>query len=343
MCGARRLPGVGVVDPGLRALRGIQGDASLQTDRVRIPARLVGVTTNAVDDLAALIAQGIQREPAVGQPRDTPHGHVQGHRTRGRAGADPDGNGALHGQRLDAGVVDAVPLSGVIDNLLRPQQPQDLDLLFAALAARFPVFVQSLILHRVPSDPDAQPQPPAAQHVHFRGLLGHQRGLPLRQDDDAGGQFQIRGNCRQVRHQREGLVDIALVRVVESRHFRVELRVGPQYVVQNPQMRIPQLVRGLHKIPRRSKISPNVDRRKRNPNLHHSSTSPEDIRHPQNYCNAGQHKTFIPCFQHFRARYGASRPRPQTARFMALPGVVGYNSVPPNGPAAAHLPSCHLP
>ena len=34
---------------------------------------------------------------------------------------------------------------------------------------------------------DAEPEPPAAQHVDLGGLLGNQRGLTLRQDQHAAG------------------------------------------------------------------------------------------------------------------------------------------------------------
>ena len=164
----------------------VQRDAAFEADAGGVPAGLVGVTADAVDHLAAFIAQGKQRKPAVGEPRDAAHGHVEGRRTTRGTGADPDRDRALHRQRLDAGMADPVPLALIIDNLLRPQQAQHLDLLLAALAARTPVLVQRLVFDRIPADANAQPQTPAAEHVNLRRLLGHQRRLPLRQDDDAG-------------------------------------------------------------------------------------------------------------------------------------------------------------
>ena len=48
------------------------------------------------------------------------------------------------------------------------------------------VLVQGDVFNLVPAQPHTQAQPPAAQHIQRGGLLGHQDGLALRQDDDAG-------------------------------------------------------------------------------------------------------------------------------------------------------------
>ena len=49
---------------------------------------------------------------------------------------------------------------------------------------------ERLVLDGVPAQADAEPEPPAGQQVDLGGLLGHQRRLPLRQDDDAGDEFE---------------------------------------------------------------------------------------------------------------------------------------------------------
>ena len=74
----------------------VQENATFEAEARRVPTGFVGVAADAVDDLAAFIAQRKQREPAVGEPRDAAHGHVERHRTPRRAGADPDRNGALN-------------------------------------------------------------------------------------------------------------------------------------------------------------------------------------------------------------------------------------------------------
>jgi hypothetical protein len=66
------------------------------------------------------------------------------------------------------------------DNLLVPQQPQHLDLLFDHAATQVEVPAQPFVLHRVPAHPHAQAQFATTQHVHFRRLLGDQHRLPLR-------------------------------------------------------------------------------------------------------------------------------------------------------------------
>ena len=74
------------------------------------------------------------------------------------------------------------------DVRLRPQRLHHLHLLLRAAAAVVKVLVQAGEFHRVPADADAQPEAAAAQHIETGGLLRDQRGLPLRQDQHAGGE-----------------------------------------------------------------------------------------------------------------------------------------------------------
>ena len=69
----------------------------------------------------------------------------------------------------------------------------------------------------------------AGQQVHLGGLLGHQRGLPLRQDDDAGDQLQ-RGEGGQVTEHHQRLVERG-VHVVGAVPALVHGRVRPDHVV----------------------------------------------------------------------------------------------------------------
>ena len=100
--------------------------------------------------------------------------------------ADPDGDGALHRQRIDPGGVDALPLPFEVDDRGGPEGAQECDLLLAACAAVGELLVQPLVLDLVPADADAEPHPPAAEDVDLGGLLGDQDCLPLGQDDHAG-------------------------------------------------------------------------------------------------------------------------------------------------------------
>ena len=45
------------------------------------------------------------------------------------------------------------------------------------------VLTQRLVLDRVPAQSDAEPEATLGEQVHLGRLLGHQGGLPLRQDD----------------------------------------------------------------------------------------------------------------------------------------------------------------
>src|SRR5205085_1930233 len=79
-------------------------------------------------------------------------------------------------------VVDRVPAAVERDRRLRPERAEQLDLLLAARAAVAERLAEGLVLDGVPADADPEPQPAAAEQVDLGGLLGHQHGLPLRQD-----------------------------------------------------------------------------------------------------------------------------------------------------------------
>ena len=60
------------------------------------------------------------------------------------------------------------------------------------------VLSQRLVLHRVPADADTQTQPPIAEDVNCSGLLCHECGLALRQDDDGGYKLDAaRDGCKE--------------------------------------------------------------------------------------------------------------------------------------------------
>ena len=84
-----------------------------------------------------------------------------------------------------------MPVSSIVCHLplkltvrLRPQRPHDRDLLFRAAAAVVKILVEADKLDLVPSDPDAEPEPPAREDVETRGLFGDEYRLTLGQDQN---------------------------------------------------------------------------------------------------------------------------------------------------------------
>ena len=95
------------------------------------------------------------------------------------------------------------PVEG--DRTLRPQPPHQLDLLLGAPAAVGELLAERLELDGVPAQSNTEPESPAGEQIDLGGLLGHQHRLSLRQDDDAGDEFQC-GDRGQVAEHDEGLV-----------------------------------------------------------------------------------------------------------------------------------------
>ena len=76
---------------------------------------------------------------------------------------------------------------------------------------------------------------PAGEHVHRGRLLGHQRGLALRQDDDAGDELEPLRAGTEVAEQHEHLVEGTLIRVRRPAAQLVEaLELGAEHVVEQP-------------------------------------------------------------------------------------------------------------
>src|SRR4029453_11215906 len=106
-----------------------------------------------------------------------------------------------------------------------------------ATAPGVEVLVQGLVLDVVPADAHTQAQAPAREDVHRRGLLGHQRGLALGQDDDAGHELEALSERSEVAEQDEDLVERALVGVGWAATELIEaLQLAAQHVVEDEQM-----------------------------------------------------------------------------------------------------------
>src|SRR5947208_6521772 len=89
---------------------------------------------------------------------------------------------------------------------LGPQRLHHFDLLFRAAAAIVEILVEPDELDLVPADADAEPEPAAAQRIKAGGLLGDERGLALRQDQDAGREAELRRAAGEIAEQHERIV-----------------------------------------------------------------------------------------------------------------------------------------
>ena len=161
-------------------------EPGLDPDLGRVAAGLADIAAELLDLGRALVVRREEREPPVAQPRGPPEDGV------GMA-AEPDRDRPLDRERVQPGIGDAVvlPLEGY--ELVGPEQPHDLDLLLDAPRAVPEIHAERFVFHVVPADRHAEPEPAAAEHVERRRLLGHQRSLPLRQDDDAGDELPSAG------------------------------------------------------------------------------------------------------------------------------------------------------
>src|SRR5204863_3348243 len=89
-----------------------------------------------------------------------------------------------------------------------------LELFLDALAAIREVLAERLELDGVPADADAETQTSAREDVHLGRLLGDERGLTLRQDEDARDQLDAPCDGGAEAEEDERLVKIVLVRVL---------------------------------------------------------------------------------------------------------------------------------
>ena len=69
------------------------------------------------------------------------------------------------------------------------------------------IFVQAGEFDLVPADADAQAEAAAAQHIQTGRLFRDQRGLPLRNDQHAGGELQFRRDAGQITEQNERIME----------------------------------------------------------------------------------------------------------------------------------------
>ena len=104
------------------------------------------------------------------------------------------------------------------------------DLLGRPLAAVAEILTERFVFDGIPADADTETQPAAAEQIDLGRLLGDQRGLSLRQDDDAGDELQLLGHGGEVAVHDERLVKCR-VHVVGAIPALVNLRIGADDVV----------------------------------------------------------------------------------------------------------------
>src|SRR5207244_4805500 len=125
-----------------------------------------------------------------------------------------------------------------------PEGAQHLDLLLDALAAVSELLAEGVELDGVPADGDAEPEPPAAEDVHRRGLLGHEGRLALGQDEDAADELDLPGDRGEEAEEDQRLVELMAVGV-RPLEAAGPVGVGAEDAVDGPDMRVAQLLHGL--------------------------------------------------------------------------------------------------
>src|SRR5262245_59934707 len=112
MRGTELLPGLSRLGPQVGIAPG-EADAPFDADRRWITTRLARILSHAVQRVFSGLIGRELREPAVGQ---APHAldHSLG------PAAQPEGNGTLNGEGVEAGIGDLVPATLEVHHLLGP-------------------------------------------------------------------------------------------------------------------------------------------------------------------------------------------------------------------------------
>ena len=100
-----------------------------------------------------------------------------------------------------------MPLPLERDRGLGPEPPEQRDLLLDPLPAVLEIRPEPVELHPVPADADAKAETALRQDVERRGLLRHERRLPLREDEHAGRELELRRDRGGVREEHHDLVE----------------------------------------------------------------------------------------------------------------------------------------
>src|SRR5215471_13247256 len=249
MCRSKSTPVLSLLGPGIRCAIG-QANAPFDTDGRWITSGSSRVATHALKRGPSHVIRLKLWEPTIRQTANT-----FDHRFDPRSSStEPQVNGTLNRQWVEASVANMVPATMEIDYFLRPQRPHHGNLFLRALATIVEILTQSLIFRRVPANPHAQAQAPTAQHVHFRRLLRHQRGLPLAQNDDGGHQLDTLRHGREVSVEDKRLVKHVVLRI-RPLPPRVMCRVHAQDMIKDNHVFVAYALSSLHEIAHRLGIS----------------------------------------------------------------------------------------
>ena len=189
---------------------------------------------------AAKLAENFQRgligRVGVGHPAVAPSGNARQRVLM--VPTVPKGNFSRRRARVDPGVVDGVILALEGDIRFGPKRLHDLDLFLGPAAPVMEVFVQPGKFDRVPADPDAKAEPTPGQHIEAGRLFCHQCGLPLRNDQHAGGkrQFRRRGGKKAKQHER------VMIHAVGDARPRVIAGLGARSAPQNVVRRFQEII-----------------------------------------------------------------------------------------------------
>src|SRR4030095_9123754 len=164
----------------------------------------------------------------------------------GRLGStpEPDGDGTLHGQRIDPGVVNDVVRGLVLGQRLGRELAQHLNLFFSPASTRLKFLAERVVLDVIPANPDAKTQTSPTQHVDLCSALGDQGGLALRQDENTRHQSESRGDGSEKSEEDHGLMERMLISI-RPREFWFTIRMRPEHVVVDEQIVIAKSLGGL--------------------------------------------------------------------------------------------------
>ena len=153
------------------------------------------------------------------------------------------------------------------DHGLGPEAPEQLDLLLDPLAAVREVLAERLELDEVPAEADPEPEAPAGENVDLGGLLGDERGLPLREDEHAGDELEPGNDSGEVAEEDEDLVEHVLGRVWAGPLGTVG-DVRAEYVVVRQQMGESELLGRLGVLADAARVSADLRLREDDSDLH---------------------------------------------------------------------------
>ena len=142
---------------------------------------------------------------------------------------------------------------------LGPQRLHDLHLFLGTAAAVVEILVEPGVLSFVPADPDAEPEPAAAQDIESGRLLGDKHRLALRQDQDAGREPELLRAAGEIAEQHERVVEQIFRGVaVPARPAR---GIDPEHVVGGLEKVVPDGFRRLREFAHDARVAADIAQR----------------------------------------------------------------------------------